>query len=991
MKCRFMKKIVVLCVVMLAAVQASAQTAVLNQIKDTAGCRRWVESRLAEMTLKQKIGQLFIHTVDPVMAQRNMTQIRKAIEEYGLGGLLFAKGQTIQQVRLTNLAQEWSEIPLLITFDGEWGLAMRLKDTPEFPRNRVLGCVQNDSLIYSYGREVARQLRAVGVRVNFAPVADVDNNPANPVINTRSFGSDPEEVARKVIAYSRGLEDGGVMAVCKHFPGHGDTETDSHIALPVLDFDRARLDSVELYPFRKAVEAGVSGMMVGHLRVLGLCEKPASVSPNIITSVLRDELGFSGLVFTDALEMKGIKQTENVCAQALIAGNDMLLAPRNLKREMSGVLAAVKKGLLTEEAITEKCRKVLTYKYALGLAERPVVEEKGLKECIWLPGTDSLLVALNKAAVTVLKDSLDMFPLDFSLAGTVLLSVSPSLAEAYPFYKELKESVEVSWVHARTDSLDAIRERLRSAQRVIVALYKEDYVPYLPLIQELAADKPLAMACFIPQKGLSEVVPALRDASAVILAHTDTEEVQRYVADVMTGRSMATGRLSVGIADLWQAGTGVTIDPDHPHLYMPEDFGMDSRILARIDTIAAEGIRAQAYPGCHVLIWKEGYPVYNKCFGTFTYSDSLAVKENSLYDLASLSKVAGTLLAVMKLYDEGKFGLTDRVSRYLPLLKGTRKERITIQDLLFHESGLPAYWPFYQEAIDMKTCKGGLFRKKQDKRHLLQVDEHLYVCTDFAYKKEWVSGVPSDRYALPLSDSLFLNVGFPEEMLRQLAEVPLKGHSYRYSCLNFMLLKELVEELAQVPMDVYLDSVFYKPMGLEHTVYCPLRHFGKSQIVPTSAGDFLRKGEVQGFVNDEIAAFMGGVSGNAGLFSTAHDVAAIFQMLLDRGVWGDRRYLSRAACDLFIGMQSENSRRGLGFDKPDVDDTDRSPCAAEAPRCVFGHTGFTGTSAWADPDNGLVFVFLSNRTYPRAFDHKNLTKMNIRTRMQQAMYQSLKL
>ena len=558
MKRRLMKKFVVLCAVMLAVVQAFAQTAILSQVKDTAACRRWVESRLAEMTLKQKIGQLFIHTVDPVMTQRNRTQIRKAIEEYGLGGLLFAKGQINQQVRLTNLAQEWSEIPLLITFDGEWGLAMRLKDTPEFPKNRVLGCVQDDSLIYSYGREVARQLRAIGVQVNFAPVADVDNNPANPVINTRSFGSDPKEVARKVIAYSRGLEDGGVMAVCKHFPGHGDTEVDSHLAVPVLDFDRARLDSIELYPFREAVEAGVSGMMVGHLQVPGLCEKPASISPNIIASVLQGELGFSGLVFTDALEMKGIKQAERVCAQALIAGNDMLLAPRNLKREMSGVLAAVKKGLLTEEAITEKCRKVLTYKYALGLSKRPVVDGNGLKERLWLPETDSLLVALDKAAVTVVKDSLDMFPLDFSLSGTVLLSISPSLAESYPFYKELKESLEVSWVHARTDSLEAIRERLRSAQRVIVALHQKDYAPYLPLIQELAEDKPLALVSFVPQKGLSEMVLALHHASAVILAHTDTKEIQRHVADVMTGRSMATGRLSVGMAGLWQAGTGVS-------------------------------------------------------------------------------------------------------------------------------------------------------------------------------------------------------------------------------------------------------------------------------------------------------------------------------------------------------------------------------------------------------------------------------------------------
>lgn len=987
-----MKKAFVFWISLWVAIWGYSQTqpAIISQIKDTAACRRWVESRLEEMTLKQKIGQLFIHTIDPLTTQRNKTQLRKAIEEYGLGGLLFAKGETGKQVQLTNLAQQWSRIPLLITFDGEWGLAMRLKDTPEFPKNRVLGCIQNDSLIYRYGREVARQLRAIGVQVNFAPVADVDNNPANPVINTRSFGSSPENVARKVIAYARGLEDGGVLAVCKHFPGHGDTDVDSHLALPVLHFDRIRMDSIELYPFKKAVEAGVSGMMVGHLQIPDLCEKPASISSNIITSLLRDEFRFSGLVFTDALEMKGIRQAKDVSVQALLAGNDLLLVPRNLKREMASVLDAVKKGVLTEALITEKCRKVLTYKYALGLDKRPLIDEEGLEVRIRVPETDSLLAALDKAAVTVLKDSLEMLPLDLALSGNVLLSISPSLTEAYPFYQELKKSLEMGWVYAQADSLEVIRERLRSAQQVIVALHQKDYEPYLSLIHEWAVDKPVAVVSFVPQKALTDMVPVLRQASSVVLAHTDTKAVQRYVADVLTGKALADGRLSVGLSDTWQAGTGVTLDPEHPYLYVPEDFGMDSRVLARIDTIAEEGIRAQAYPGCHVLILKDGYPVYNKCFGRFTYDNSPEVKENSLYDLASLSKVTGTLLAVMKLYDEGKFGLTDRVSRYLPMLRGTRKERITIQDLLYHESGLPAYWPFYQDAIDLKSCKGGLFRKKRDKHHLLQVDENLYACTDFAYKKEWVSAVPSAQYALRLSDSLYLNVGFPEEMNRRLADVPLKGHSYRYSCLNFMLLKELVEELAQVPMDVYLDSVFYKPMGLTHTAYNPLRRFDKSQIVPTVAHDFLRGGELQGYVNDEIAAFMGGVSGNAGLFSTAHDVAVIFRMLLDKGVCGDRRYLSRATCELFIGMQSKESRRGLGFDKPDKESPDKSPCAAEAPQSVFGHTGFTGTCAWADPDNGLVFVFLSNRTYPQAFDHKNLTRLNIRTRMQQAMYQSLK-
>ncbi len=986
-----MKKLCLLFTVWVVSLSAYAYTGtLLRGIKDTADCRKWVESCLSKMTLKQKIGQLFIHTVDPLTTSRNQNNLRKAIDEYGLGGLLFTKGEIGKQVRLTNLAQQWSEIPLLITFDGEWGLGMRLADTPVFPKNRVIGCIRDDSLVYRYGKEVARQLREIGVQANFAPVADVDNNPDNPVINVRSFGSNPEEVARKVVAYAQGLEDGGVMAICKHFPGHGDTETDSHYALPILQFDRQRLDSVELYPFRRAIEAGISGVMVGHLQVSELEDKPASISQKVIGSLLQDELHFSGLVFTDALEMNGIRHVKNVSAQALMAGNDMLLVPRNLQREMLGVLDAVKKGWIDEDAITEKCRKVLTYKYALGLTRCPVVEEKGIENRIRMVGTDTLLTELDKAAVVVLKDSDRTLPLNLSSSGNVLLSISTSLAEAYPFYKGLKKSMEIGWIHAREDSLPQIRERLCSAQRVIVAIHQEDCRPYLSLIRELASEKICVVVCFMPQRVLESVSEVMPEVSAVVLAHTSKEQVQLHVADILVGKDAATGRLSVGMNGLWDVGTGIMLNPDHSYSYVPEDFGMDSVVLARIDTIACEGIREHAFPGCHVLILKEGHPVYDKCFGTFVYGDSQKVTENDLYDLASLSKIAGTLLAIMKLYDEGRFGLTDEVSRYLSVLKGTDKEHITIRDLLFHESGLPAYLPFYKEVIDMKTCKGGLFRKNRDRYHRLQVDDNLYACTDFSYKEEWVSHVSSQVYALQLSDSLWLNTSFKQEMMRQIVESPLKGNSYRYSCLNFMLLKELVEELVHTSMDIYLDSVFYKPMGLKHITYNPLKRFDKSQIVPTAEDDFLRKGRLHGWVNDGMAAFMGGVSGNAGLFATAHDVGVIFQMLLDRGVYGGRCYLSRATCDLFINLQSKSSRRGLGFDKPDMDHLGNSPCAPDAPASVFGHTGFTGTCAWVDPENELVFVFLSNRTYPHAFNHRKLMQLDIRSRMQQAMYQSLK-
>ena len=393
---------------------------------DSRECEEWVEARLKEMTLKEKIGQLFIHTVAPQGTEQNRRNIRDAVKEYKIGGLLFSGGALENQVTLTNMAQEMAPIPLLVAFDGEWGLAMRLKGTVSYPKNRVLGCIQDNKLLYEYGKEVARQCREIGVHVNFAPVADVDNNPRNPVINTRSFGGSPSNVGDKVVAYSQGLEDGGVLSVSKHFPGHGDTHVDSHKALPVLNFTRERLDSIELYPFRKAVEAGVSGVMVGHLEIPTLSKKPASLSTEII-QILQKDLGFKGLVFTDALEMKGVSSNADLCAQALIAGNDMLLAPRNLKRELEGVLRAVKAGTLTEEQITEKCRKVLIFKYALGLSQKQHIQLSGLQQRLNRPEAQDLLARLEKAAVTVVSNDGGILPMQIDQKKTVVYHISTDL------------------------------------------------------------------------------------------------------------------------------------------------------------------------------------------------------------------------------------------------------------------------------------------------------------------------------------------------------------------------------------------------------------------------------------------------------------------------------------------------------------------------------------------------------------------------------------
>ncbi|MBQ3608540.1 MAG: serine hydrolase [Bacteroidaceae bacterium] len=973
----------------MATMWAQAPTLLTKGKADSQECKEWVETRLQGMNLKEKIGQLFIHTVAPQDTEPNRRNIRNAVKEYKVGGLLFSGGQLSTQVVLTNFAQEMAETPLLMTFDGEWGLAMRLKGTPSFPKNRVLGCIQDNELLYEYGLEVARQCREIGVHVNFAPVADVDNNPLNPVINTRSFGGDPRNVADKVIAYSRGLEEGGVLSVSKHFPGHGDTNVDSHKALPVLNFSRERMDSIELYPFRQAIQAGLGGIMVGHLEVPAFSKKPASISTEIL-SLLQDELGFKGLAFTDALEMKGISNNANLCAQTLIAGNDMLLAPRNLKRELDGVLNAVKNGQLTEEQITEKCRKVLTFKYALGLHQRQFVQLSGLEQRLNHPGVQQLMDRLEKAAVTVVSNDGGILPLDVDQKKVAVLNIGMP-AKGKAFCNQLKKYMQVDCIQAHPDSITSISKRLGNYEKVIVAIHTEKYAAYQSMLNTLSARLPLVYVYLTPMKRIYNKGNNWKKAAAVVMGHSGSVAVQHFVADVLMGREKATGRLSVEVKDYRKPGEGVVVDLKTTKVYRPEDYGMNADVLARIDEIALEGIKAKAYPGCQILILKDGAPVYDKCFGTFTYGDSRKVTSDDIYDIASLTKTTATLLAVMKLYDQGKFGLTDPISKYVPVLQGSPKGRITIEDLLYHQSGLPGSWPFYREAINDSSYTGAFFKARLDANHHQQVDRRLYVVDEFKYKDEYVSLLRSEEYPLQVAEGVFVNPAFPERILEMIAsdEIPLRDRRYRYSCLNFVLLKEMVEQISGMPMDKYLDQEFYAPMGMQHTLYSPLSRFKPEQIVPTVQKDYLRgRKELRGYVHDEIAAFMGGVSGNAGLFSNAHDVGKVYQMLAEMGQYDGKRYLSLETCQLFMNRKSRLSRRGLGFDKPDAA-PGKGPCADEAPLEVVGHTGFTGTCAWTDAKNGLVFVFLSNRIYPRPFDHKALMSLNIRPRIQQVMYQAL--
>lgn len=971
----------------------------VRSVQDDVRCRQWVDSVLDKLSLKERIGQLFIYTIAPYQDKRNKELLRKVVEDYKVGGLLFSGGLMQNQVVLTNEAQRMADIPLLITFDGEWGLSMRLRGTPVFPKNMVLGCIQNDSLLYEYGREMARQCRELGVQVNFAPVADVNINPKNPVINTRSFGESPVNVADKVVAYAKGLEDGGVLSVSKHFPGHGDTDVDSHSALPVLPFTRERLDSVELYPFKKAIQTGLGGIMVGHLEVPVFEEKsglPSSLSRNVVYDLLARELKFQGLIFTDALAMKGVSGNESLCLQALKAGNDLLLVPRRIKEEVDAVLAAVKRGELTEQTVEEKCRKVLTYKYALGLDKKPMIRLSGLGTRINTPYTRDLIRRLNMAAVTVLGNKTEVLPLDPAIKEVAVLNVGAAEG-IQPFIKQLSGYTHPVEFQLGKDLPEAgrkaLREKLSKYKRILVCVTEHRLAAYQSFFAEFAPAVPVVYVFFIPGKQLLQIHRGVSEAEAVILAHSSDDDVQRQAAGILYADAVADGRLSASIGNLFFTGEGVSISSQTEPRFVPEEHGMNSRLLAKIDTIAREGIREGAYPGCQVVILKNGKEMYNKAFGTYTWDaakdkEAVPVTSASVYDIASLTKTTATLLAVMKLYDKGRLNLTDRVSDYLPYLQDTDKQNITVRELLFHQSGLPSTLLFYQDAIDKDSYDGTLFKGRPDKQHPIRIGKQTWANPEFRFRRGLTSKVRTAECSLQICDSLWLDKAFKKEFLQKIADTPLKDKRYRYSCVGFILLQQLVEVRTGMSMDEFLAQEFYTPMGLERTGYMPLRFLSKEEVVPSSSDLFLRKTTLQGFVHDESAAFQGGVSGNAGLFSTAEEVARIYQMLLNGGELNGKRYLSKETCRLFTTTVAKNSRRGLGFDKPDVRNLTNSPCAPSAPSSVYGHTGFTGTCAWVDPDNGLVYVFLSNRIYPDVWNTK-LQKLDIRERIQEIMYQAL--
>ncbi|MDR1221517.1 MAG: serine hydrolase [Tannerella sp.] len=963
---------------------------------DEEAMNHWVDSVFDGMTEEERIGQLFMIIAEPAGETRNMTRLIRLVNEQKIGGILFHRGDPESQVTVTNRLQKEARIPLLIALDGEWGLSMRLSHTTRFPKNMMIGAIADLNRIEQYGEEVGRQCREMGIQVNFAPDADVNRIAENPVIGMRSFGEDPGEVARRAIAYARGLERAGIISVAKHFPGHGDTESDSHRLLPVVRHDRARLDSVELYPFERYIKSGLSGIMVAHLNMpaLGTGGRPSSLSREVVTELLRDQMGFRGLCFTDGLAMRGAVagKNESIAVEALKAGNDILVGPVNPEKEVEAVKSAVKRKELGMSELDRRCRRILSYKYIAGLNRMTPLPVKSLLERLNTSHAEWLNAKLNAEAMTLVKNSDGLIPLK-QLNRKRIAALSTGVAAGSEFHQVLKKYAQVDCynIPRQADGKERkeIYDKLEDYDLIICSVHSATAADS-PELTRLALKKELILTFFTAPYRCAEFRNSIENARAVLVAYEAMPLAENYAAQVIFGGIAARGTLAVSIPDLFTEGTGFHTEKTRLGYHQPEEAGFNPARLQLIDTILQEGLEKEAYPGGQVIIAKDGMIVYNKAFGYVDGEKKRKVTDSTVYDLASVSKATGTLLSLMKSYDEGHFQLTNKITAFLPELTDSDKKGILIKDLLYHQSGLPGTIAFYEQAIDKDSYSGSLYSRKKDNTHTVWFDAHTYINNNFRYSPGVVSRKREPGFTAEVARDLYVSDAFVTDSIMAGIKNARMGRpgKYVYSCINFILLKMMIERQTGEQMDQYLYKHFLAPLGASSTAYNPLRSIDSLRIAPTENDRFVRKQVICGYVHDEAAAFQGGVSGNAGLFSTAGDLAKILQLYLNNGIYGDERYLSTRTCRLFAGSKSPASRRGLGFDKPDSKNPQRSPCGLLAPPDVYGHTGYTGTCFWVDPVNNMFFIFLSNRTYPSRTNTK-LFSLNIRTRIQDAIYKAL--
>lgn len=942
----------------------------------------WADSVFQTLTPPEKIGQLFMVAAYSNRDQKHVDELLSLIENQKIGGLIFFQGGPVRQAKLTNLLQSRSSVPLWIGMDAEWGLGMRLDSTLSFPRQLTLGALRNNDLIYNMGAEIARQFQLMGMHVSFSPVVDVNNNPQNPVINNRSFGEDKKEVAEKGIAYMRGLQEHRVLANAKHFPGHGDTDTDSHKDLPVIEHDRKRIENVELYPFKKLIDKGLASVMVAHLNVPALDSTPnlpSTLSAPIVTGLLRKDLGFDGIIFTDALNMKGVSkyyEVGKVDALAAIAGNDVLLFSQDVPKAVAQIQLAIDSGLISQEEIDRRVLKILRAKEWAGANDFKPLDTKDLVAKLNTEAGRYLKKQIIEQSLTVLENEDHLLPLKkLDTLQIASLTIGADTAAMEYWLDKYAPVTHFYAPQAPNPGLQLeLMEKLEEFDLVLINIVNTNNSPSrnfgfsgdaMSFAGSIAQKHRVVLSFFGNPYALVKLHQVVKP-TALIVAYQDDELTQKSVAELIFGAIGANGKLPVSIGQSYQAGSGLKIKSSGRLKYTSAAaFGLSDKAFAKIDSIALDGIEKKAYPGCQILVAKDGQVIYNKNFGYHTYENKQPVKSSDLYDLASITKIAASTISLMMLQDSGKFSLEANIGDYLPEIPPTSPYAdVSTKSMLAHTAGFTPWIPFYTYTINKKVPM-----------------------------PEYYAAQLSDTFSVQVANNFYTTAALSDSINAWILKRPLSTEKdYKYSDIGFYFAKAIIEQVSGVRLDLFATSHFYRPLGLPTMGYLPLQRVNRQRIIPTEYDPVYRNQLIQGFVHDQGAAMQGGVGGHAGLFSNAEDLAVIMQMLLNKGEYGGERYLSSAVIEQYTKCQFcktplDKNRRGAGFDKPIL-----GPGPAPNCKCIsfesFGHSGFTGTMTWADPTAGIVYVFLSNRVYPTAQNNR-LADMDIRTKIQAVIYEVL--
>lgn len=946
-----------------------------SQYKSTLPANEWVDSVFNTLSKKQKIAQLMIVRAHSNLGKEHVEAVTELIKKYKVGGLCFFQGGPVQQANLTNYYQSIAKTPLLITIDGEWGLGMRLDSVISFARQMMIGAVPDAGIVYRFGRAVGQQCKRLGIQVNFAPVVDINNNPANPVINDRSFGEDKYKVALFGTQYMKGMQDEGVMACAKHFPGHGDVSVDSHLDLPVINKTLQQLDSLELYPFKQMIKEGVGSVMIAHLYIPAIdttANRATSLSYNNVTGLLRNQLGFTGLTFTDALEMKGVTKfypAGEASVQSLIAGNDMLCLPKDIKGSIKKIRKAIREKQLKKSDIDARVRKVLLAKYNLGLNHLDAIKTEGLVSDL-NESTNEINKKIAQNAITLLKlSNPDFIPLKAQKVAFLGVGIDSANAFAKRLQQDYGAEVYTFDYKKDTGSVKALISALKeNYDTVVIGVHHYSRRPAnqfgisnaaFHLINEVQSQMQAITFVFGNPYAIKNIEAT---SSNLVACYEDDDITQEVAADVLQGKITPKGKLPVTVSGQLPFGTGMTRKKYFSDA-LPESVGLQSTVLNDIDSIANDAIKEHATPGCVVLVAKDGKVAFERAYGYTNYDSIEHVTNDMLYDLASVTKISATTISVMKLYEQGRLNIEKTLGDYLPWVKGSNKENIPLKNLLLHQAQLIAYIPFYKETIDKSRHPlPSVYSKVATKEFSVRVAENLYLRNDWR-------------------DTMYHRI-----LLSKLG----KPETYVYSDNDFIFLGKVVEAITGKKLEDYVKETFYSPLGMTTTGFKPREHFPINTIAPTEDDTLWRQQLLRGDVHDPGAAMFGGVAGHAGLFSNAYDLAQLYQMLLNGGVMNGVRYLKKETIDKFTAYSSNISRRGLGFDKSEKDNAvrlDPYPARSASP-LTFGHTGFTGTCVWVDPAYDLVYIFLSNRVTPDGENNK-LLRLNVRSNIQEIIYRAM--